>query len=99
MGRLDDRPPLLDLRLLEGPKRLWGLLVARRNLLTWIEEAGSHVSMGEGIHDSDFESVDDIPGACPSAPKGMKYKNPANPASSTVRTSGAAATRLLAMTA
>src|SRR6266496_2504369 len=48
---LDDRPPLVDLGLVEGVKRFWSLLVGREYLLAdvgeplpyrWVGERGRH---------------------------------------------------------
>src|SRR5215467_3189711 len=45
IGRLDDWPPLLDLGALKRRKRLWRLLVARRNLQPEIGEPPTNGSI------------------------------------------------------
>src|SRR5262245_59112112 len=39
VGRLDDRPPLIDLSLVEGSQSLRRFLLARHNLVTQVHEA------------------------------------------------------------
>ena len=50
VGGLDQRPPLLDLRLVVGGERLGGLLLARRNLLAEASQPLAHRRIGERIH-------------------------------------------------
>src|SRR5258708_5127539 len=51
VGRLDDRPPFLDLGLLVGAERFGGLLVAWRNLLAQIGELLPHFRIRQRLHD------------------------------------------------
>src|SRR6266516_1869946 len=46
---LHDRPPFLDLGLLKGAKRLWGLLIAGRNLHSLVGNALAHGRVGQRI--------------------------------------------------
>ena len=58
VGGLDDRPPLLDLGLLQCAKRLGRLLLARENLLAKIGEPRTHRRIGQGINDRGIELGD-----------------------------------------
>src|SRR5260370_34724754 len=60
VGRLDDRPPLLDLGLLVGGQRLGGLLVARRDFLAEIGKLLPHFRIGQRLHDRGIEPGDDL---------------------------------------
>jgi transposase len=57
---LDDRPPLFDLGLVVGAKRLGRLLLARENLLCEIGEPCPHVRIGQGVHGRGIELGDDV---------------------------------------
>ena len=60
--RLDDRPPLLDLGLLQGAERFRGLLVARRNLQAERRHAVAHGRIGHGVDRRGVELGDDVAG-------------------------------------
>src|SRR6516225_329363 len=60
-GRLNDRPPLLDFRLLVGAKRLRRLLFARRNFKALGFEFLTDVWIVQRIHGCSIELVDDVP--------------------------------------
>jgi len=60
-GRLNDRPPLLDFRLLVGAKRLRRLLFARRNFKALGFEFLTDVWIVQRIHGRSIELVDDVP--------------------------------------
>src|SRR5215510_14453408 len=51
VGRPDDRPPLIDLRLVVGIERLRRLLFARRKLHADVSEAPLRGGVGEGGRD------------------------------------------------
>src|SRR6516164_9898539 len=59
VGRPDDRPPLIDLRLVVGIERLRRLLFARRKLHADVSEAPLRGGVGEGGRDRGVESGDD----------------------------------------
>src|SRR5262249_49376591 len=59
VGRPDDRPPLIDLRLVVGIERLRRLLFARRKLHADVPEAPWRGGVGEGGRDRGVESGDD----------------------------------------
>src|SRR5215472_9260972 len=59
VGRPDDRPPLIDLRLVVGIERLRRLLFARRKLHADVPEAPLRGGVGEGGRDRGVESGDD----------------------------------------
>jgi hypothetical protein len=50
-GRLDDRPPLLDLGLVVGAERLRRLLITWENLLSKISEPRTHKRIGQCTYD------------------------------------------------
>jgi hypothetical protein len=56
---LDDRPPFLDLGLLQGAKCLGCLLVARKNLLPEIGETALHCRISQGFDDGGIQLRDD----------------------------------------
>src|SRR5262249_12856177 len=58
--RFDDRPPFLNLGLLKRAERLWGLLLARRNLLDDIRETSMDDRIGEGGHYGGIELRNDV---------------------------------------
>src|SRR2546423_2133076 len=60
VGRLDDRPPFLDLRLLLGGERLWGLLLARPCALADISEASAHAWVVQSFDQGSIEPGDDV---------------------------------------
>src|SRR5215472_1671896 len=60
-GRLNDRPPLLDFRLLVGAKRLRRLLFARRNFKALGFKFLTDVWIAQRIHGRSIELVDDVP--------------------------------------
>src|SRR2546428_2939433 len=60
--RLDDRPPLLDLGLVEGAERFRRLLLGRENLLTKLGEPRPYRRIGQGLHHRGIELGDDVPG-------------------------------------
>src|ERR1700722_16062102 len=51
VGRLDHRPPLVDVGLLARGERLRRLLLARIDLLAEFAEARSHAGIGERVAD------------------------------------------------
>src|SRR5262249_59415654 len=57
--RSDDRPPLLDLGLLEGAERRRRLLLCRRNLLSHLDQPLAQHGIGQGRHRGGIESVDE----------------------------------------
>ena len=59
-SRLDDRPPFVDLGLLQRAKRLGRLLVARRQLLTELGQPALHHPIGKSLADRAIEHGDDI---------------------------------------
>src|SRR5215813_4594782 len=61
-GRLDDRPPLLDLSLMERGERLRRLLLRRHDLLAKVGEPLADSRFGERINGGGVEPPDDIPG-------------------------------------
>src|SRR6267154_3266865 len=68
-GRLDDRPPLLDLSLFWKAPSASGVCWSRGGIPSRSARRVRTFPSGEGINDRGFESVDDIPAACPSAPQ------------------------------
>src|SRR3954464_1158140 len=56
----DDRPPFGDLGLVEGPERLRGEQVGRRNILTKIGETLAHIRIGHGLERCGAELADDV---------------------------------------
>jgi hypothetical protein len=64
---LDDRPPLLDLGLLVGTKRLRRELILLRDYLTEIDEALTYSRIVQGVSDRPVEFADDVP-QCPLSP-------------------------------
>src|SRR5215831_17377490 len=58
-GGPDDRPPLLNIALLESTERLRRVLLARRKLLPLLGEPGTDRRIGQGVHDRGVELVDD----------------------------------------
>src|SRR5437764_8655713 len=58
--RLDDRPPFLDLGLVEGAEGLGPLLIARENILAEIVQARAHGRVRKRIHDRSVEFDDDL---------------------------------------
>jgi len=67
-GRLDDRPPFLDLGLLQRGERFRRLLLVREYLLREIGEPRTHSRIGERIDDSNVELGDYVlrgPLGCP----------------------------------
>ena len=50
-GRLNDRPPLLDLGLVVGAERLRRLLITWENLLSKISEPRTHKRIGQCTYD------------------------------------------------
>ena len=58
---LDDRPPLLDHRLVERGECLRGLLLARHDLLAEVGEPLAHPRFGQRINGGGVEPLDDIP--------------------------------------
>src|SRR5262245_36843538 len=61
-GGLDERPPLLDLGFLVGVEGFRCLLLALRNLLPQVREAGARRLVGQGLDDGRVQLHDDIPG-------------------------------------
>src|SRR5215469_5432661 len=61
-GRLDDRPPLLDLSLMERGERLRRLLLTRHDLLAKVGEPLADSRFGERINGGGVEPRDDIRG-------------------------------------
>src|SRR6202030_886537 len=59
-GRLDDRPPFLDLGLLKRAEGFGRLLVARGNLLAEIGKARAQAWIGQGCHGRSIELGDDV---------------------------------------
>src|SRR5262249_3217294 len=55
IGCLNNRPPFVDLGLVEFAERLRGLLIARENRLTEIGELRADGRIGQGIHDRRIE--------------------------------------------
>src|SRR3954465_11141835 len=55
---LDDRPPLLDLRLVVSSERLRGLLRGRRKLEALVAQPLLHARYGQRLHDSGTELAD-----------------------------------------
>src|SRR5262245_5068478 len=62
VGRLDDRPPFLDLGLLIRGQRRGRLLVGRRDLLAEIGEFLAHLRVGQRVHDGGVEPPLDLRG-------------------------------------
>src|SRR2546423_8858246 len=60
VGRLDDRPPPFDLRLLQSAKRLRRLLLARRKFNTKLGEPRAHRCGCQGLHQRAVKSADDL---------------------------------------
>src|SRR5262249_18521523 len=57
--RLDDRPPFLDLGLVEGSQPLRRLLVAWHNLITQVYKPLAGRRIGQSLHDRRVELADD----------------------------------------
>src|SRR5262245_58253020 len=57
--RLDDRPPFLDLGLVEGSQPLRHLLVAWHNLITQVYKPLAGRRIGQSLHDRRVELADD----------------------------------------
>src|SRR5262249_28050473 len=68
VGRPDDRPPLIDLRLVVSIERLRRLLFARRKLHADVSEAPLRGGVGEGGRDRGVESGGDTRWGAPWAP-------------------------------
>jgi hypothetical protein len=62
VGRLDDRPPFLDLGLVTGAKRFRRLLFARRDFLAHVGESLANGGIGKGIDDGGIELGDNVLG-------------------------------------
>src|SRR2546430_5746438 len=60
VGCPDQRPPLLDLGLVERGERLRGLLLAGWYLLAEIDQAPAHGRIGQRIHGGGRQPVDDV---------------------------------------
>ena len=60
VGGLDDRPPFVDLGLVEGSERFRRLLLARRNLLPEIGEPRADRRIGERLDHRGVELGDDV---------------------------------------
>src|SRR4029450_9353 len=60
VGCLAQRPPLLDLGLVERGERLRGLLLAGWYLLAEIDQAPAHGRIGQRIHGGGRQPVDDV---------------------------------------
>ena len=58
VGRLNDRPPFLELGLVQDGKRLGCLLVRREYLLAETGEARTHGRIGQRFYDRRVELVD-----------------------------------------
>src|SRR5258706_8001352 len=58
--RLDDWPPLLNLGLVKPSKRLWRLLVARRNVEPEVPQATANRRVRHRIHGCSIELGDDL---------------------------------------
>src|SRR5262249_56050913 len=57
--RLDDRPPFLDLGLVEGSQPLRHLLVAWHNLITQVYKPLAGRGIGQSLHHRRVELADD----------------------------------------
>ena len=62
VGRFDDRPPFLDLGLVERRKRGGCLLLARGDHQAEVGETLAHDCIAEGVDDCDIESVNHLIG-------------------------------------
>src|SRR5262245_49444950 len=60
VGRLDDRPPLLDFGLVKGGEPVRRLLLARGDVETELGEARAHRRIGEDLHHRAVELCDDL---------------------------------------
>ena len=59
---LDERTPLLGVRLHARAERLRRLLVTRKNLHSEVGETGLHRRIGQCLHHCRIERADDVPG-------------------------------------
>ena len=97
---LDDRPPLPDLGPLQRAERLRGHLVARRHLVSEIDQALAQLGGGETFDDalSLATTSSGVPLGAQN-PFQTEISNPGKPASAAVGTSGACGRRSLAKAA
>src|SRR6516225_7700030 len=58
--RLDDRPPFLDLRFVEGSKPLGRLLLGRSHIQSEFGKARAHSRVCEGLRHRTVELCDDV---------------------------------------
>src|SRR5262244_1893288 len=75
VGRFDDRPPLLDLGLVECTERGWRLLLARRDHLAEIGQVLPYRRIGQGIHHRAVELDDHFLGRALCHPQAMPERN------------------------
>src|SRR5215475_12342340 len=61
---LNDRPPFLDLGLVEGGEALRGLLLARGDVQAKLTKTSAHARIGECLHHRAVEFDDDV-ARCP----------------------------------
>src|SRR5215831_12501208 len=64
MRCLNDRPPFLDLGLVEGGEALRGLLLARGDVQAKLTKTSAHARIGECLHHRAVEFDDDV-ARCP----------------------------------
>src|SRR5215469_14801026 len=57
---LNDRPPFLDLGLVEGGEALRGLLLARGDVQAKLTKTSAHARIGECLHHRAIEFDDDV---------------------------------------
>jgi len=98
---LDNRPPFLGLEFLQCAKRLWRLLIRRRNLQPKVAEMAADVLISHCLHSSSIKPCKMSLGVRLGAhnPNQTDMYRPGAPASSTVGISGANEIRDLAVTA
>src|SRR5215470_11344928 len=75
VGRFDDRPPLLDLGLVECTERGWRLLLARRDHLAEVSQVLSYRRIGQGIYDRAVELDDHFLGRALGHPQAVPERN------------------------
>src|SRR5260370_15710558 len=71
VGRLDYRPPFLDLRLLLGGERPWRLLLARPSPFADFSKASAHCGVGQSFDQRSIELGDDILGRALRSPQAV----------------------------
>src|SRR5262245_16606632 len=70
-GSFDDRPPFLDLRLVERQQRLWRELLGRENVLREVDELLLDPRIGERLRGGVVEPGDDRLRRTLGCPKGV----------------------------